>query len=830
MRRILLLFWVLFVFSGGITNAQQSINVTKISKGNGVATIQQKRKCGTMEYNAQLEAADPGITIKKQETEKFIQKWIENNQDYINNSKTVVTVPVVVHVVYKTTAQNISDTRVNEQITCLNRDYGGLNTHSMGSFATSLKANTELQFCLAQRKPDGTATNGIDRVSTTVTSFSTNNAVKYTSQGGADAWDPTKYMNIWVCNLGSSLCGYAQFPTSGINATFGVVILYQCFGVTGASPPYNQGGTTSHEIGHCFNLYHIWGDDGGTCSGTDYSADTPNQASETYGAPTGVLTDACSPSSPGIMYMNFMDYSDDAAYANFTPNQKARIQALFTPGGLLYSLTSSLGCVPPGGATIPTVTTTTATSITATTAASGGNVTVDGGATVTARGVCWGTSANPVATGSHTTDGSGTGTFTSSITGLTASTLYHYRAYATNSAGTAYGSDLTFTTSASASLPTLTTTSASSVTNTTAVSGGNISSQGSSAVTARGVCWATTSGPTISGSHTTDGSGTGTFTSNITGLTLGTLYYVRAYATNTSGTAYGNEITFTTTGGTTSCDTLMPASFTSGTCNLAIYYIDVSPYDSGYVCGQNAWLDKEKAMLYSGTGGGTISDVFVLYGLKKGTTGNTSVKIYSSNGGAPGTLLGTSATIVKSAIDTTNQGINFNNKYHFSTPVTVGADFFVSVVLPTGFNNTTNQLAIWSVQYACSSTSPLAYEMWYDDNSWHPFSTVYGTNIDMAIFPDLCPLVDVNSNHMVNTINIYPNPSESFINIDLGKYSLKDVKIYIYDAIGKQIGLINRNDAENKLRYDFTPYGNGLYIIYFDTPEGNVVKKVSINR
>ncbi|MFA4852515.1 MAG: zinc-dependent metalloprotease, partial [Bacteroidales bacterium] len=137
----------------------------------------------------------------------------------------------------------------------------------------------------------------------------------------------------------------------GINATYGVVIHYQYFGVTGATTPYNGGGTTSHEIGHCFNLYHIWGDDGTACTGSDYCTDTPNQADENYTCPDTIgatVTDACSPSSPGVMYMNFMDYSDDACYANFTPNQKLRIQALFAGSGPLVSLKTSNGCTPVG--------------------------------------------------------------------------------------------------------------------------------------------------------------------------------------------------------------------------------------------------------------------------------------------------------------------------------------------------------------------------------------------------------------------------------------------------------------------------------------------------
>ncbi|MCF8297269.1 MAG: DUF1566 domain-containing protein [Saprospiraceae bacterium] len=199
---------------------------------------------------------------------------------------------------------------------------------------------------------------------------------------------------------------------------------------------------------------------------------------------------------------------------------------------------------------IPTVTTDSATSITTVTATSGGNVTSDGGATVNAKGVCWSTTTNPVATGNHTTDGTGIGTFTSSITGLTASTTYYVRAYATNSVGTAYGNELTFTTATPVTLPVVTTTAISSIMSTSANSGGNVTSDGGATVTAKGVCWSTTTNPVATGSHTTNGSGTGTFTSSITGLSASTGYYVRAYATNSVGTAYGNQNFFTTASST----------------------------------------------------------------------------------------------------------------------------------------------------------------------------------------------------------------------------------------------------------------------------------------
>jgi uncharacterized protein (TIGR02145 family) len=199
---------------------------------------------------------------------------------------------------------------------------------------------------------------------------------------------------------------------------------------------------------------------------------------------------------------------------------------------------------------LATLTTTSVTSITSTTAVSGGNISSDGGGAITARGVCWSTSVNPtVALSTKTSDGTGTGTFTSNITGLTGNTTYHVRAYATNSAGTNYGSDLTFITPPLIVLPTVTTGITSATSSTTATSGGNVTSDGGASVTVRGVCWSTSSNPTIAlSTKTSDGSGTGSFLSNMTGLTANTTYYVRAYATNNVGTAYGNQIVFSTYG------------------------------------------------------------------------------------------------------------------------------------------------------------------------------------------------------------------------------------------------------------------------------------------
>jgi uncharacterized protein (TIGR02145 family) len=194
---------------------------------------------------------------------------------------------------------------------------------------------------------------------------------------------------------------------------------------------------------------------------------------------------------------------------------------------------------------VPELTTSTITGVTQTAAVSGGNITFDGGVSVSARGVCWSsTHTIPDISDSKTSNGTGAGLFTSNITGLTGNTTYYIRAYATNSQGTGYGDALSFKTSPL--LPTVTTAIPSATSSTTGSGGGTVSSDGGSPVTARGVCWSISANPTIANSKTTDGTGTGTFTSNITGLAVNTTYHVRAYATNSVGTAYGTDRMFTT--------------------------------------------------------------------------------------------------------------------------------------------------------------------------------------------------------------------------------------------------------------------------------------------
>lgn len=308
------------------------------------------RTCASHEHYLQQMAAHPEMAEKRQQIEKFTETFILQESS-AKTTAAIYNIPVVVHVLYRTTAQNISDAQIQSQIDVLNKDYQKLNTDvgNVPSGFTSLVADCQVQFCLASKDPQGNTTTGIIRKATTKSSFNADtDDAKSGSTGGDNAWPAGQYLNIWIVPAitsggQSGILGYAQFP-GGPAGTDGVVIGYNYFGTTGtATAPFNKGRTATHEVGHWLNLYHIWGDDGTSCSGSDNCGDTPNQADENYGCPSFPQV-SCSNGPNGDMFMNYMDYSDDACMYMFTNGQKSRMHSVLTSGGARASLASSQGC------------------------------------------------------------------------------------------------------------------------------------------------------------------------------------------------------------------------------------------------------------------------------------------------------------------------------------------------------------------------------------------------------------------------------------------------------------------------------------------------------
>jgi hypothetical protein len=240
----------------------------------------------------------------------------------------VVRIPVVVHVVADTDQQDISDDQVRSQIEVLNQDFraGNPDIDTVPPVFAGVIADSRVEFTLAATDPDGGPTDGITRTRTQVTSFDSDDRVKSSATGGADPWPTDRYLNIWVCQLGGGLLGYAQFP-GGPAETDGVVVLHSGFGTTGtAAAPFDLGRTTTHEVGHYLNLFHIWGDDGTGCGGTDEVDDTPNAAGPNFGVPTFPHI-TCGNGPHGDLFHDFMDYTDDRGMVMFTAGQAARMEA-----------------------------------------------------------------------------------------------------------------------------------------------------------------------------------------------------------------------------------------------------------------------------------------------------------------------------------------------------------------------------------------------------------------------------------------------------------------------------------------------------------------------
>jgi hypothetical protein len=280
------------------------------------------RVCKTYEVFAEQLKQDPSLQKRMDDIERFTARYMNDPAAYRLLADGTLELPVVVNVLYSTAAQNISERQINSQIDVLNEDFAAANkdVNSTSTYNSVKSGDVKIRFVLQQ----------VNRKYTPITFFYTDNAMKNSKRGGIDATSPETTLNIWVCNMGGGILGYAQFP-GGNKATDGVVITTLAFGRGHNYDLYEDfdlGRTATHEVGHYFNLRHIWGD---RKCGNDYVDDTPLHPTYNFGCPPVNKISTCDGSIE--MTMNYMDYTDDACMYMFTQNQALRMQATFALGG-----------------------------------------------------------------------------------------------------------------------------------------------------------------------------------------------------------------------------------------------------------------------------------------------------------------------------------------------------------------------------------------------------------------------------------------------------------------------------------------------------------------
>ncbi|MFI5170899.1 MAG: M43 family zinc metalloprotease [Chitinophagales bacterium] len=323
-----------------------SVLISFLLLTNNLLLHAQIQKCYSTEYLNNLQFTNPESYKNIINTQKAISLVNAKITDE------VYMIPVVVHIVYASEAENLDDVRVFTQMNVLNDDFRRLNADTVNTpdAFVPVAADCEINFCLASFDPDGNPTTGIIRTHSDVEEwllgFSDN--IKSTELGGDDAWPASSYLNIWVCDLQGGVLGYSVSPGADPEVD-GIVVDYKNFGLADvSSKPYDLGRTLTHEVGHWLGLNHIWGDDGGSCDGSDGCDDTPNQAGPSYGCLDFPALDTCSPEYPGIMFMNYMDYSDDNCMNIFTNCQKNKMRTVVETYRASI-LTSAAGCndIPP---------------------------------------------------------------------------------------------------------------------------------------------------------------------------------------------------------------------------------------------------------------------------------------------------------------------------------------------------------------------------------------------------------------------------------------------------------------------------------------------------
>ncbi len=403
---------------------------------------QVKRTCYAMEDLEQRMAQDPGLENRMSQIEEFTYKRVQEMEKYQGKvSGSVITLPVVVHVLYASSGDNISMAQIQSQLDVLNADFRRTNSDRTNKWSQA--ADTQIEFKLATIDPNGNPTTGITRKQVSGsdwgTKFKPNNAMKSSASGGVDPWNTAEYLNMWIvpkltftsAQGDRTILGFAQFP-GGAAATDGVVMADEYFGTTGtAQAPFDGGRTTTHEVGHYLNLRHIWGD--GACGTDDFVSDTPESDAANYGCQTG--HSSCGSED---MVQNYMDYSDDTCMNLFTTGQKNRMRAILESGGSrrALALSDKFGTPVVCNATVPTGVSTS-------------------GITATGASVSWSAVSGTTydvrhrATGTSSWTTSAVSSNSATLSGLSASTQYEVQVRSKCSTGnSSYSASVNFTTPA----------------------------------------------------------------------------------------------------------------------------------------------------------------------------------------------------------------------------------------------------------------------------------------------------------------------------------------------------------------------------------------------
>ncbi len=812
------------------------------------AGIPGHRNCATMENLDRLKKEDPAIESRMQQIEQQSAAYVQARKNAGQNATDmVITIPVVFHIVYSSATYNISDAQCLAQLDQLNKDYARLNTDAGNTPAVwqGISVNTNIQFCLASRTPAGASTTGIERRQTTVTSFSTNDNVKRTANGGMDAWDATKYLNIWVCNLSGGVLGYAQFP-GGPATTDGVVLTYYSVGSMlspTSSAPYNLGRTATHEVGHWLNLYHIWGDDGTSCSGTDNVSDTPNQAGENYGAPAFPHTDGCSSTSPGVMFMNYMDYTDDNSMNMFTSGQSARMAALFATGGTRSAMLTSTGCQA-GSTTCNVPTGMSTTGITSSTA------TLNWGAVTGANSYNIQYRIVGAATWTSTTST----TASKALSGLVASSNYEWQVATVCASGTS-----AFTASTTFSTPAVATCGAATGMSTTGI--------GSTTATLN---WTAVSGATsynvqyrIVGAASWTPTTSTTNSKALTGLVASSNYEWQVQTVCSGGSsAFTSSTNFSTTaaaacgvatGMATSAITSSGATLSwtavSGATSYNVQYRIVgaaswtsttSATNSKAIAGLVASSNYEwqvQTVCASGNSAFTASTNFST------TAASACSDVYESNNTS-----GTAKTIATNTDITAMIGTTTDADWFKFTTTSPNTYIKVNLTnLPFDYdirlyNSSVSQLGISQASGTTSeqiirntTTASTYYIKVYGYNSAYSTTVCYKLRVSVGstAFRTVEDIVsEPVAEPAINDFNLFPNPAKEEVNVAFSASQNESIQVRVFDMVGKTI--LNQNfnveSGYNKFSLDLTLMNKGIYFVELTNSSERIVKKLILEK